>query len=284
MDATLTTFWYELDRSACTPKFRRSRESYIQKLVQLLKNAFQNPKLHVLAFVESSTVKQEVLSFLSIDFSDNIVVKPLHTWSAFETFNSAIHSMLTSWKGTITTPETFDSKYVCLNLSKVNAVLHHASLFNAPKHLWIDGGYRWDTSLLSTVVPDWKESKVYFSELKPFHLMGGVFGGSTQVLEAFNFQILEQIPIEISKGKPFTDQTVYSAIAKKHPEQFFRIKLYSRGLVGNFFFHSAFLDRMLTAMVKTTVWEQERPWLARSEVIILILVFFLVIVSLQRQL
>jgi hypothetical protein len=97
--------------------------------------------------------------------------------------------------------------------------------------------------------------------------MGGVFGGSISALTDFNQEIMNCIPREIINGIPFTDQTIYRNIAKKYPDKFILIPLYSRGILGNYLFGSAYLERMLPAMVDATSWK--RPWLAKSEIIIL---------------
>lgn len=275
----ITTFWYELDRSACKAKFRRSRESYLEKLVQILDNASKNPMLSVMAFVESKNVKLEILSLLKVPetsmLASRIIVKPLKSWEKVQKYNKEISDVLTTWNGSKETPETFDSLYVCLNLSKIDAVLIHGAELDAKHHIWIDGGYRWDTSSLKDFRPQWSEvlrdERVYFSESKPFDLMGGVFGGSLAALKNFRIDMDEQIAIEITKRKPFTDQTVYRAIARKYPLKVSRVPIYSKALIGNFVFGSALLDKMLPAVLNAAIWERHRPLLAKSEIIILFL-------------
>jgi hypothetical protein len=283
-ECSLTTFWYELDRSACKAKFRRSRHSYLEKLVNVISNASKNSRLSVMAFVESKSVKMEILSIMNIpedaDLANRIIVKPLSSWEKVINHNECIKAMLKSWTGSKETPETFDSLYVCLNLSKIDAVLIHAQNAKSVKnHMWIDGGFRWNTEILSNSLPNWPENKVYFSESKPFQLMGGIFGGSIQELENLSADINRQIPFEISKSVPFTDQTIYRELARKNPTNFVRVPLYSKGLVGNYFFGSAFLDQMLPAMIKGKSWEKERPSFAKSEGLLILLSFILILIT-----
>jgi len=254
--------------------------------VDLLKNAFKNKRLSVMAFVESNKVRSEVISMLNLQdesFASRIVIKPLEEWTKVQMFSNTIDTMLKEWKGNKDTPETFDSKYVTLNLSKIDAILLHArAVHHAKNHIWIDGGFRWDTSRLIDGVPNWPENKLYFSETKPDQLMGGVFGGSISSLIDFNEEIMKYIPHEIINGIPFTDQTVYRHIAKKYPYKFILIPLYSRGLLGNYLFGSAFLESMLPAMVDAKSWK--RPWLAKSEILTLTFMTIAVLYLLKNKL
>jgi hypothetical protein len=217
--------------------------------------------------------------------AERIIIKPLLSWDVVQKYNGSISNMLQLWNGAKETPETFDSLYVCLNLSKIDAIMIHGAQFHARMHWWIDGGFRWDSSALMTMGGNDKslEDKVYFSESKPFELMGGVFGGSIHSLQDFSDEVKDQIPREIRNRKPFTDQTVYRAIAKRSPSKFLRVPLYSKALVGNYLFGSAFLEQMLPAVVNAGDWEKQRPLLAKSEMILLLVFTIFIALALRHK-
>lgn len=286
MATTISTFWYEMDRSRCLPKFQRNRESYIERLVTIIKTCILNPTLHLKVYVESNEVKHEIITkFLNDEIDSSIfVVKPLCSWPKHRNFSKNIQIMLDSFKGTTSTPETFSADYVCLNLSKIDAVIEHAKLVSASykNHIWIDGGYRWDISVLQKQgILNWNEDKIYFSECKPMQLMGGVFGGTINQLNFLNEQINSRISFHIAKAKPFTDQNVYSDVAKLFPDKFVRVPLYSQTKIGNYLFGSAVLERMLPAVLEGSKWSP--PVFSKSEMYLLAIIgVFIAIVIIKK--
>lgn len=280
MAATLTTFWYEMDRSRCKQKFHRSRESYVARLVAVLSAAARNPALRVRAYVESEAVKQEVLGHLASPVE--VMVKPLAKWTKQARHAASIQAMLDSWKGVIDTPESFSATYVCAMLSKVDAVLEHAQA--APEcatHIWVDGGYRWELEALSNTLPAWPaENQLYVAESRPLKIMGGVFGGSRCAIERLQSAMAARVPAHIARAKPFTDETIMHEIVSQEPSFYTRVPLYSRGMIGNALFGSAFLEKMLPAMFQGPRWN--RPLLSRSEKTLFALLALAAVLALVR--
>lgn len=228
------TFLYELDRSTW-PKFKRPYSDYLKKFKALLSTDI--PKLIV--FSDDSRVKQ------IIDEVQNPRViweeRPLNAWSCLSQRNRSLTKhALDKKRGRYSVPEFFSEEYICLQLSKTDAILYALEHY----HLMTETLFWIDASFLC--YPDsWEikwthASKLHFLQIDAVaksseinlntptvHFAGTLWGGNTSVMKWFCEEVQRKNTELLKNNLCANDQQLFSIVSREHPDRFWSYKSYT---------------------------------------------------------
>ena len=179
------TFLYEIDRSTWPKHWVRPFDDYLQRWESVLRS-LHDAGQKVICYGEDDRVQK-----IAEQFSCTYKHFPLRQWSSFldyERTEIAVH-LKHSWE----VPENFSAVYICLQLSKFDALRLSMEMFpDENEWVWVDGGLR-NVGMPKSWQVYWKEPKIqitcfkpsagnvnYFQTPKHTYVMGTCFGANRE--------------------------------------------------------------------------------------------------------
>ena len=210
------TFLYELDRSLWPQNWQRPFSSYLERLDTLL------PKLdETIVFGEDDRVKE-----IALRHSKEFFFKKKEAWKSWnnlERIRKAIQKKF-SW----VVPQLFSAEYICIQLSKFDAIKEVTSIYSRDNYVWIDGGLH-EKLQERPIIVKLKNPLLHISLIGPprryiadadYFIMGGCFGGRKVDLEWFADEVDKVNEDLLAKDLCGNDQQIMSIIYNEHPKRF----------------------------------------------------------------
>lgn len=167
---------------------------------------------------------------------------PLSAWSCWSQTNRAsTASALDKKRGRFSVPEFFSEEYICLQLSKTDAILYALEKYSQyieNKLFWIDASFfsypeswevKWkhDSKLHFLQIDAVARSSVLNIETPCVHFAGGLWGGNIDTMKWFCREVQRKNSELLQNNLCANDQQLFSIVSRENPDRFWSYKSYT---------------------------------------------------------